>query len=171
MNEIREARAIIETLVKNRFYAECPCCGEPFPLSHAGLFHLDNFTPKTEELYYERLESLKDQQKELRNRRKKISQTSETGAKAVNIGFVLERLAPTLKSFDFDRNDCRSLFDPIDYVIFEGLNKHGTVSRILFVDIKTGGARLQSNQKEIRSLIEKKHVAWDVYESEAENEI
>lgn len=36
----------------------------------------------------------------------------------------------------FDKNDCRSLFDQIDYVIFEGVNKTGNVQRIIFTDIK-----------------------------------
>jgi hypothetical protein len=53
--------------------------------------------------------------------------------------------------------------DPIDYVIFEGLNKSGTVSKIIFTDIKTGAARLKNNQKEIKSLIENKKVDFKIY--------
>jgi predicted Holliday junction resolvase-like endonuclease len=69
-----------------------------------------------------------------------------------------------MKDFRFDRNDCRSLFDPIDYIIFEGLNKRRSVSKILFMEIKTGKARLNDHQKEIRSLVERKRVSWDTYE-------
>ena len=36
----------------------------------------------------------------------------------------------------FDKNDCRCLFDQIDYVIFEGVIKTGSVHRIIFTDIK-----------------------------------
>jgi predicted Holliday junction resolvase-like endonuclease len=88
------------------------------------------------------------------------------GAKSINIGFILERLAPAMKSFRFNTNDCRSLFDPIDYVIFEGLSSKGKVERILFADIKTGNARLNDHQKRIRSVIEKKRLLWDVYKQE-----
>jgi predicted Holliday junction resolvase-like endonuclease len=81
----------------------------------------------------------------------------------VNVGFILERLAPTMQGFRFDRNDCRSLFDPIDYVIFEGLSKKGAVSRIIFSDIKTGAAKLSKKQKDIKTLVEKKKIGWDTY--------
>ncbi len=71
-----------------------------------------------------------------------------------------------MKSFRFNSNDCRSLFDPIDYIIFEGLSAKGKVERILFTDIKTGNARLNNHQKEIRSVIAKKRLLWDVYKQE-----
>jgi predicted Holliday junction resolvase-like endonuclease len=166
MNLKNEAREIIKVLENGGFYAECPCCEEPILLKRAKLFYLDDFAPEALELYKQQQGDLKERSKELKEQRMSISQTSEVGAKSVNIGFLLERLAPTMHDFRFDRNDCRSLFDPIDYVIFEGLSKKGTVSKVLFADIKTGGARLKNNQKEIRSLVERKKVAWDTYRLE-----
>src|SRR6266516_2088905 len=118
MNLKNEAREIIRILETGNFYAECPCCEEPILLKRANLFYLDNFTPEALELHKEQSAELWGREKELRNRRKSICQTSEVGAKSVNIGLILERLAPTMHDFRFDRNDCRSLFDPIDYVIF-----------------------------------------------------
>jgi predicted Holliday junction resolvase-like endonuclease len=67
-------------------------------------------------------------------------------------------------TFRFNRNDCRSLFDPIDYLIFEGLSEKETVSRILFMEVKTGGSALKSTQKQIRSLVRSKKVSMSVYE-------
>ncbi len=66
-------------------------------------------------------------------------------------------------AFRFNHNDCRSLFDPIDYVIFEGLSKKGTVDKIFFVDIKTGNARLSSKQKEIKAVINGKKVNFQKF--------
>src|SRR6266446_7811887 len=149
MSSASEAAAIIQTLESGRFYTQCPCCDEAIALKDAGLFYLDDFTEQAAEIYKQGQQELADGEKALRDRRKHISQSSESGARAVNIGFVLERIAPTLQGFHFDRNDCRSLFDPIDYVIFEGLSTKGSVSKIFFADIKTGGAKLKSNQKEI----------------------
>ena len=168
MNLAKDAKGIIRTLKENRFYAECPCCGEPILLRDAGVFYLDDFSPEAEELYKQRLDELKEQDKGIRERRKRISRASEIGTAAVNIGFILERIAPCMKDFCFERNDCRSLFDPIDYVIFEGLTRNGKVSKMLFVDIKTGKASLTGKQKEIRDLVEDKKVTWDTYAVEVE---
>lgn len=160
------AQEIIRTLIQENFYAVCPCCGESIPLKKAGLFYLNHFTPEAENLYRKRIEELKEREKELKEERKKIKERAEVGAKSVNIGFILERIAPSLKDFKFIRNDCRSLFDPIDYIIFEGLSKKGAVTKLLFMDIKTGKARLKQVQKEIKDRIERKKVEWDTYETE-----
>src|SRR6266851_1397750 len=112
-------------------------------LRDCGLFYLDDFTPEAREIYNQLKTELAERAQEIKERKEQISTTSEIGAKAVNIGFILERLAPSMSTFRFARNDCRSLFDPIDYVIFEGLTSKGVVSKLLFVDIKTGGARLK----------------------------
>jgi len=164
MNLSKEAKEIIRTLEENRFYAECPCCGEPILLKDAGLFYLDDFSPDAEKLYQQKLAECKIREKEIREKRKKISLKSKIATETINIGFILERIAPLMKDFCFDRNDCRSLFDPIDYIIFEGLSQKNSVSKILFVEIKTGKARLNNHQKEIRSLVERKRVEWDTYQ-------
>jgi predicted Holliday junction resolvase-like endonuclease len=163
MNLTKEAKEIIRTLEENNFYVECPCCGEPILLKDAVLFNLDDFSPEAENLYQEKVAECKLREKQLREKRKKISKKSEVSTTAINIGFISERIAPLMKDFRFDRNDCRSLFDPIDYVIFEGLGKKNSVSKILFAEIKTGRARLNEHQREIRSLVERKRVDWDTY--------
>jgi len=166
MTSNQEVKEIIKTLEDAGFYAECPCCGEPIKLKGAGLFYLEEFTKEAEELYEEYLIELKKRREELKNRKSKISIRSEITAKSVNIGFILERLAPSLNSFKFNKNDCRSLFDPIDYVIFEGLEQKRKVSKIIFTDIKTGNARLNTHQKQIKNVIDKKKVSFDIYKSE-----
>jgi predicted Holliday junction resolvase-like endonuclease len=167
MNLAKEAREIISTLETEHFYAECPCCGRQVLMKDTDLFYLDDFTPEAEQLYQLKIEEIDERAKELRERRKAIPQVSEIGAAAVNIGFILERIAPSMQAFPFDHNDCRALFDPIDYVIFEGLSRKGAVDKIVFADIKTGGARLTARQKELRALVERQKVVWDTYETEA----
>lgn len=168
MSLANDAKEIIHTLEENRFYMECPCCGEPILLKNAGLFYLNDFSPEAEELYKQRLDGLKEQERQIRERRKEISRGSKVKSTAVNIGFILERIAPCMKDFCFEKNDCRSLFDPIDYVIFEGLTRKGNVNKILFVDIKTGKASLTSKQREIRDVVKDKKVIWDTYPTEVD---
>jgi predicted Holliday junction resolvase-like endonuclease len=160
----KEAKEIIDTLNTGNFYCECPCgCGEEIALRDASLFYLDNFNPKAEESYKMLLEDLKERRTDLKKQEKNMTLKSQTAAKSANIGFILERIAPAFESFPFEHNDCRSLFDPIDYVIFEGLSKNGYVSKIIFTDIKTGAARLKSTQKEIKSLVQNKKVEFRIY--------
>lgn len=160
----KEAKEVINSLNSGNFYCECPCgCGEEIKLKDADLFYLDDFTKKGKEAYQALLDNLKEQRLELKEREKNMKARPQFTARAVNIGFILERIAPAFSHFPFEHNDCRSLFDPIDYVIFEGLNKSGVVSKIIFTDIKTGAARLNNHQKEIKALIENKKVEFKTY--------
>jgi predicted Holliday junction resolvase-like endonuclease len=163
MSQKRKANALIQAIQKGGFYCECPVCEKTLRLRDAGMFYLDDFTPEAAERYREKLEEVKERRRALNELRKNIPDRSQRGAEAVNIGFILERIAPSMQSFAFVHNDCRSLFDPIDYVIFDGLSRKGLVERIIFADIKTGNARLQKKQKEIKELVEKNKVEFDIY--------
>ena len=149
---------IIRTLQAGNFYLECPGTNEEVPLKTVELFDNDNFTPAALEIYQQQLASIKEAKARLKKLKEKGASKSELSAHVVNIGLILERLAPTMGSFRFNHNDCRSLFDPIDYVIFDGLSRKGKVDKIFFIDIKTGNARLGNRQKEIKALINDKKV-------------
>ena len=151
---------IIETLKTGNFYIECSSCQEEVRLKQAALFDNKNFSDEALEVYNEQLEYIRQRKVELKSLKERGNTKSEIGALSTNFGFIMERIAPTLPTFRFKHNDCRSLFDPIDYVIFEGLTQNGTVDKIYFVDIKTGGARLNKRQKEIRNLINDKKVKF-----------
>jgi predicted Holliday junction resolvase-like endonuclease len=160
----KEAEQLIRSLKSDNLYCECPCgCGEEIKLKDIDLFYLDNFTPSGKEAQKKLLEDLKEQRQELKTRELNMTKRPQTTAKAVNVGFILERIAPAFDQFPFEHNDCRSLFDPIDYVIFEGLHKKGVVTKIIFTDIKTGAARLKNNQKEIKTIIENKKIDFNTY--------
>ncbi|MEY4572660.1 MAG: hypothetical protein RLZ10_1908 [Bacteroidota bacterium] len=132
----RKIQELITFLRINGFRAECPQCSGKMGLSKTPLFDTEHFTPEAKELLKEKKDFNKERKLELKNRAQKKSQKIETATQSVNIGFILELLAPSLQGFRFDKNDCRSLFDPIDYVIFEGLNKTSSVQRIIFTNIK-----------------------------------
>lgn len=163
MSQKKNAQDLIRVLTSSAFCCTCPKCERMVRLRDAGLFYLDDFTPEAADRYEELLDELKARRRALQEARKRIPQLSQKGAEAVNIGFILERIAPTLSSFAFQHNDCRSLFDPIDYIIFDGLSRGGSVERIIFTDIKTGKARLKESQREIRDVVESKKVEFDTY--------
>jgi predicted Holliday junction resolvase-like endonuclease len=154
---------LINFLQQNGFKANCPTCGEGIKLKDSSLFSLDNFNAQAKQLLNEKKEELKIQREEINKKKAATQKRVETTTGSVNMGFILERLAPVLEHFPFDKNDCRSLFDPIDYVIFEGLQKTGKVQKIFFVDIKSGKAKLKPNQKAIKQMIEQKKVEFKNY--------
>lgn len=163
MSTKKEIRETLKTLNNGKFHIECPSCYEEINLKNAGLFHLDDFTPEAMEVYKEMIAYQKERRAELKQRKIDIPLKSQKGSKAVGIGFIYERLAPTLDGFTFNKNDCRSMFDPIDYVIFEGLSEKQKVEKIIFMDIKSGKARLSQKQKKIKAAVDNKQVQFKTY--------
>ena len=162
-NKSTEIKKLIAFLQKNNFVAECNACGEALKLKNTNLFAMDEFTPEAEEIYKQMKAEIAERRKELKELEAKKPAQIENTTKHVNLGFIFERIAPTLPDFPFDKNDCRSMFDPIDYVIFNGLHKKGKVDQLFFVDIKSGGAKLGKTQKQIKEIVENKKVSFKLY--------
>lgn len=154
------AKEIINTLRTGNFYTECPCCGEEIALKKTGLFSGDEFSEEALVIYEYQLQLLRDRKNYLKQLRQKGTGRSTISAHATNIGFIMERIAPTMPGFRFKHNDCRAIFDPIDYIIFEGLTDTGEVKRLFFVDIKSGEAKLSKKQKQIRQIVQDRKITF-----------
>jgi len=160
-----DAHELIKSLTKSRVYATCPGCDEPFALARAGLFFSNEFTAEAKNALRRAKSALAERRTALRARPTLISEGSASQAGATNLGFILERIAPTLPTFPLKSTECRSLFDPIDYVAFPGADS-GVVESIHFVEIKSGRSRLSGRQKEIRDVIERGRVSLVTYPAE-----
>ena len=88
-------------------------------------------------------------QRNLVSLRKDIANQQRAGIK----GKVSETFAPFLEGFPFKPSECKFLGDPIDYVVFEGLDERD-VKGVHFVEVKEGTPQLSKHQKQIRDLID-----------------
>ena len=93
---------------------------------------------------FKQLSSLQEKQKK---------ELSLKKSKEVLFGQSAEKIAPFLDSFGFDPQKCQFLGQPIDYVVFDD-------DEVVFVEIKTGKARLTQKQKHIKDLILNKKIGW-----------
>jgi predicted Holliday junction resolvase-like endonuclease len=78
---------------------------------------------------------------------------------AVTTGKVHEQLVPYLPEFGFNPKDVRFLGSPVDLVVFDGLSA-GDVQRVVFLEVKTGGAPLTERERQVRRAIEARAVEW-----------
>jgi len=78
---------------------------------------------------------------------------------AVTAGKAYEQLVPYLPDFPFNPKDIRFLGSPVDFVVFDGLSE-GHVTRIVFVEVKTGGADLSTRERRVRDAVADRLVEW-----------
>lgn len=161
---MRESDIIHILKSDKNLYCECPSCGDSFQLAKAELFYGDRFTPRAKERVEEWMKDLKGRAEELREKRKKAKERATTAATSVNVGRVIEKIVPALPGFKYNPQNCRGLFDPIDFILFDGLAEKGKVDFIRIIDLKTGGAGLNPRQKQIKDAIERKKVEWEIYQ-------
>lgn len=146
---------LIDELKRNRsFYGDCPSCNEEFPLHRAVLFHVKGPFPKAAIEKMAKLKAeLAGRRLELKKAKHNMTTKTVTTTKSVNLGKIVEKIAPSFRSFSLSPGDCRALFEPIDYVVFSGLAAKGKVESVEFIDVKSGKANLSQSQKAVEKAI------------------
>ncbi|MGQ9665454.1 MAG: Holliday junction resolvase-like protein [bacterium] len=158
-------RDLIKELKANHnLFAECPD-GHIFPLHRAIMFYVDGpIPPEVQKILQDKELELAQRKRGVIQRRKKLKERSEIATKSIGIGKIVEKIAPAMKGFKYDRRDCRALFEPIDYIVFNGLTRNnGGIESLYFIDIKTGNAGLNLHQKQIRDAVKSGRVEWDTF--------
>ncbi len=83
-------------------------------------------------------------------------------SRAVLGGQFSEQLAPFLPNFPFSPTECRFIGKPIDFIVFKGADsKH--IEEVIFVEVKSGNAKINAHEKNLKDAIDKKKVRWVEY--------
>ncbi|MBU0926774.1 MAG: hypothetical protein KKA67_03410 [Spirochaetes bacterium] len=80
-------------------------------------------------------------------------------SRAVLTGQIGEQLAPFFPGFPCDPCDARFIGKPVDFVAFPGASE-GYPSEVVFIEVKTGDARLSGPERALKDAIEAGRVRW-----------
>lgn len=83
-------------------------------------------------------------------------------SRAVIGGQFSEQLAPFLPDFPWQPTEARFLGKPVDFLVFRGLDEK-QVSEVVFVEVKSGGSRLNGTEKSLKEAVEAGKVRWEEY--------
>lgn len=150
---------LIKNLKSSKLYAECTC-GEEFKLSDAVLFDgLSSFPDVAETKRKEFLDELSKRMDELKKRKLYVDVGAEKKTIEVGFGKIIEKIVPAHKAFNIARCDCRPLFEPIDFIVFNGMSEMN-INSVTFLEVKTGNSKLSSNERKIRDAVDDKRVEY-----------
>ena len=157
------ARIIHQLNSDSKIVGSCPTCGCAAPMIHWNLFYTDSFPPEAANSIATMKQGIVDLKDEIRGIREKATTLAAKKSLEVNMGKVVERVVPALADFPYRTCDCRPLFDPIDYIVFQGLGEKGLVDEIRFIDVKTGYARLSERERLVKNAVERGRVTFGLY--------
>jgi predicted Holliday junction resolvase-like endonuclease len=82
-------------------------------------------------------------------------------SRSVTVGKVSEQLVPFLPGFGYNPKDARFLGSPVDFLVFDGLDE-GDLRGLVFVEVKTGNATLNTRERQIRKAVDQRQVSFKV---------
>ena len=164
--------SILEQLQKSNLIAQCPNCQGEFQLSKTILFDgTKQFPPKAEKKKLTLTEGLDEQNQEIKDRldalkkfKISVDKTSEARAISTGLGKVMQNVLPYYKDFDSQVSlaDCRFIAAQLDIIVFEGASNND-IKNITFMDAKTGAAKLDKNQRQIRDAVNDGKVRLELF--------
>jgi predicted Holliday junction resolvase-like endonuclease len=118
-------------------------------------------------------DTLKNQEAEVADREAQVKLAqwkvvSEAGFRAdaiqrsqsVIVGKVTEHIVPYLPEFSYNPKDARFIGSPVDFVVFDGLDR-GAVGQVVFIEVKTGSGSLTKRERLVRDAVLAKNVIWE----------
>ena len=82
---------------------------------------------------------------------------SQKKSSETRLGQIGEHFAPLLDVFPYDAKDARFLGSPIDFVVFDFEG-----DQIVLVEFKTGESKESKRQKQVREMVEKGNVKYEL---------
>jgi len=140
----------------------CPCCGELVKVSDLKL-KVKGAAVKTWLDEYEKEEQviIKNEEKfngiEEKIREKWKEKGREQAEKVFN-----NAILPSFKALKLDPFDIKPILNPIDFVVFKGMNKKEVISDILFLSKVHSSPSLEITRKQVEKAILNNKYEWQV---------
>lgn len=87
-------------------------------------------------------------------------------SRSVHVGKIAEQLAPLLPGFPYNPKDVQWVGGTIDALVWDDLEEKRGDLDIVFLDVKTGQARINDRQRRIQDAAEAGRVRFEVFRPE-----
>lgn len=131
----------------------------------------DQFTEKYQTLKDTLYAKLADKEKEFIVKEKEHRVDAVKRSRQVVSGQVYEQISPLVPGFPYALKDARHVGNPLDFLIFHGLNDSEADLEIVFLEIKSGTSTLNANERRVRKAVQSGRVRYDVFRPDAQQDL
>ena len=97
-----------------------------------------------------------------KDRLPEIREEAISRSRSVLAGQFSEQLAPYLPDFPFKPTEARFIGKPVDFLVFRGMDEKN-IDEVVFVEVKSGKATLNPQEKNLKNIIQDKKIHWYEY--------
>ena len=138
----------------------CPCCQQIFRLSDSRISYRTTYKPDWMDDLDDKLMKEEEKKAKFEEKRKELRDKAIDEERKKRLPILLNRAVPMFAKRHVNPQDVKTLFDPIDFVVFDGMNMDETVKRVLLLDELAKTAREKSLQESIKNTIETGALTW-----------
>lgn len=142
-----------------RILGVCPCCGEIFRLTDLMIA----YRAKPSVTWLDRLEADEERQQRAEDKfaedERQIRELAKKRGRQA-LPSLLREAEPVFACRGYFAHDVKPLFDPVDYIIFDGMNAAPAVTRIVLFDGPALGHARERIQRSIQRALEGGNYEW-----------
>ncbi len=137
-------------------FSVCPECGSVNRLSDLQLARKGRYMPDWLDRLEAQLIRWENRESDLEQRQSELRQAAKRKAERRELPKLLRKVSPAFTRWKIDPRDVRAIFDPVEFVVFDGMNSDRGVNRVALV-------RMEPRDRIVRSVertIARSDVGW-----------
>jgi len=140
---------------QRNLFGICPHCQTLFRLSDVKISYEQRFPKDWYDRLLEQEKKIQDQQTRIEQTLKDIKERTVERTRKLHLPQMLMRADPIFTPLGYYPQDVKAIFDPIDFAIFDGMNKDGNVRRVVLMDEHSRDEQIQRVQSSVETAIRK----------------
>ena len=138
---------------QRNIFGVCPHCQTLFRLSDIKVSYKRRFSKDWFDKLQDEEDKIEEEQMRLEETLDEIRSRTIERSRRVHLPKMLRQADPVFTPLGYYPQDVKAIFDPLDFVIFDGMNLHQNVKRIVFVDEQTTNREIRRVQSSIERAI------------------
>lgn len=138
----------------------CPCCGELVRVSDLHIRSKGRVRKTWLDNYEKQVQDIVEELKEFDEKEKEIREESRQKGRLSAEEKIYNTIHPCFRDLTGNPNDIKPLLHPIDFIIFQNMNKGPEINEIVFLSIHYPDSSLQKIREGISDTIIERNYEW-----------
>lgn len=140
----------------------CPCCNQFARVSDLRLIVKGPGTMTWLDSFEKQLLALSKKEMKFQEEEGELRELAREKGRKEAKKYVNKALSPSFKALKYDVDDVKPIFNPIDFLVFKGMNKKDQIDEIIMLSGKCNNAPLTTLRNQVKKAITKKNYDWQV---------